>query len=853
MNRMKLFKVAILVLIAFSTQAQEISIGNSIVERKFVFDGKVWKTTLLKNKTAKKDIPVKSDEFLILPMDKDSGLTIADFTIAQAPEKYTRADSSFLTFRYKPLPATANNPVAPKLLTIKFAIKKNENFIRKYILLEYDKPATVDRLEVERLTINLKQSGGGRGEPVFVGDELFLGLEYPGGYTRHTDGNTPVDYGRHYEKVGNYSFINLEGRDIEPKAKKDLIRLMHFPGYAVQKTTLQYQIAGKPAVIGFTRNNQSAEMAFMTYLEQIWKKPKSFLHYNNWFEPKAKDLSGDGLINIFREFKVATAPYGINLDAVVPDNGWQNTKSIWDPLPKYFPNGISDVKKLSDRLKAEGTGFGLWLSLNGYVNKIDWGIAEGYKEAKANSYFKQFGRYYSLSSTQYKDTVLHKIPKLAQETGTIYFKHDFNQLSDMAEGNNHPATDRHGHEANLDACLAVLMATRKLNPEIYQNLTNWIWFSPYWLKYADALWMLAGDDGTNGNWPEISTRAMASTDRDTYLWRMWGNPEDRPLVPISRLMTHGIIKTSDGRMESPADNLQDWQEYVLMHYGRGTLLKEWYISPSAMQPEQWKALCTVHNWAKAHQKELNHTVFVGGRPDEGNAYGYIGWNGDKGVLVARNPNAKSQKLKIPFNKSIFFTGQIGQFFHANVVFPYVDQYPENFIAGKDIEITLPGYATMAFEFEKGKVGASIPLPAPPVWTKNESAEGLFNELNVPADAEKRCDLLVIGYPDVPEVSVDGKPLTPTRKSKAQINNFASYAVSGMPSTQAKPWNMVSLDLKSYAGKKIKLMYKNGAAFQSFLLMEQDVRAAKMSEGKDQLWPITNNTRRQTIQLIDKTH
>lgn len=850
---MKLLKIAVLLLFFTEARAQHIQIGNGLVAREFTFDGKVWRTTAFRNQSTHQAIPVKSDEFLLLAMDQQKGLTIADFTATGSPEKYNRADTTFLTFSYKPLPQAAKDLIAPQLIKVQYSLKKGETYLRKQLQLVYKAAATVDRLEVERLTIAQAQQGGGKGEPVFVGNQLFLGLEYPGGYARRTDGNSPKDYSRHYEKVGNYSDINLEGRDIDPQGGKGLIRLMHFPGYALKKADNRYEINSKTAVNGFALHNQSAEMAFMAYLERLWKKPKSFLHYNNWFEPKAKDLSGDGLINIYREFKAATAPYGINLDAVVPDNGWQNTKSVWDPLPKFFPNGIKDVKRLSDRLKAEGTGFGLWLSINGYVNKIDWGLAEGYSEAKPNAYFAKFGRYYSLSSTKYKDTVLKKIPLLAKETGTIYFKHDFNQLSDLAAGNNHPPTDRHGHEANLDACLEVLVATRKMNPGIYQNMTNWVWFSPWWLKYADALWMLAGDDGTNGNWPEISTRAMASTDRDTYLWRMWGNLADRPLVPISRLMTHGIIKTSDGRMESKSDNLQDWQEYVLMHYGRGTLLKEWYISPSAMQPEEWKALCTVHNWAKAHQKALNNTFYVGGRPDEGNAYGYMGWDGDKGVLVARNPDAQAQKLIIPFNQSVHFSGQSGAAFHANVVFPYVDAYPENFTAGQDIEIILPGYATMAFEFEKGKAGNAIPLPALPVCKTTEDADGPNSEIVLPATVKDRCDLLVTGFPDLPELSIDGKPLVPARTSKSKINNFAGYAIAGMPSTQAKPWNMASFDLKPYLGKKIKISYKGAGAFKSFLLIEQAVEGNKVIAGHDKLWPITNDSRRQTIALINKTH
>jgi len=823
-------------------QAQDISLRNDRFSRTLSFDGQVWRTTAFTDLRQHVTLPVKSEELNILPMGTDSSYSIADFKAMNAPHAFSKQDTSFIEITYKPLKAAT---ALPDELLIQYYLVKGDAYSRKKLVLRYKQPATIDRLEAERFVISQTATGGGRGEPVFADGRWFFGMEYPASYTRHSDGNTPASYARHYDKVGNYSFINLEGRDIEQKAVKGMIRLMHFPGYAVQQADSDYYIFSKTVVAGCREENGSVEQAFMQYLSTLWKAPRSFLHYNNWFEPRAKDLSGDGLINIWREFKTAITPYGIKMDAMVADDGWQNRKSVWDPSPKYFPNGLDDVKKLSARLQAEGTGFGLWLAINNYTNDINWAKQQGYKEAIPNAYFKQYGRYLSLSAPQNKAKLLQQIPDIIRQTHAIYYKHDFNELSDLGEGNNHPATDRHGHEANLDAAIDILLATRKVNPEIYQNLTNWIWFSPYWLMYADYLWMLSGDDGTNGNWPELSTRATASTDRDTYIWRMFGNPADKPLVPISRLMTHGIIKTSDGRMESKEDNLQDWLEYVLMHYGRGTLLKEWYISPEVMSPDEWKALCTVNNWAASHRAALNNTVFTGGRPDEGNAYGYMGWDGEKGVLVARNTQAAPQELVIPFDRSINFPAAFGAAYHAAVVFPYQDVYPQTFVSGKTIRILLPGYATMAFEFEKGKAGSSITSPG----KINFRTTGNTTTLDVPANVKGRCDLLLIGYPEVPAVQIDGNTVKTTRSNKAAINKFSSYAVTGMPSSKAREWNMVSINLLPYAGKKITITYSKTSGFESHLLAERRVKAPAVKEGKARLWPLTNDTRRQTIRLF----
>jgi len=834
--------IAAMISLPAQMMAQEIVLKNDRIARKFAFDGKAWRTTAFTDLQQRKSLQVVSDEIHILPMGTNGGYTIADFRIQGKPVVSRRGDTSLVQMRYTPV---AVNAALPAELELKYYVVKGEPFCRKTATLRYKTAAVVDRLEVERFSTTAPAAGGGRGEPVFADGKWYFGLEYPAFYSRHTDGNTPASYARHYDSVGNYSYISLEGRDVEPAARKGMVRLMHFPGDTRPAGANGYAIAGKTAVAGCAAENQSVEQAFMQYLTSIWKAPRSFLHYNNWFEPKAKDLSGDALVDIWKAFRTAISPYGVKMDAMVADDGWQNRRSIWEPSPRYFPNGVEDVARLSKKLQGEGTGFGLWLSLNGYNSDVNWGKEQGYAEAERNSYFSKYGRYYSLSSDKYKQRVLHQVPRLAKEANLVYYKHDFNEFSDLSAGNNHPPTDRHGHEAGVDAGIKVLLATREAQPLIHQNMTNWVWFSPWWLMYSDYLWMLAGDDGTNKNYPEISTRAAASTDRDTYIWRMWGEPSDRPLVPISRLMTHGVIKTSTGRMETREDDLQDWQEYVLMHYGRGTLLKEWYISPEVMSPGHWKALCTVDRWAARHRDALNNTVFVGGRPDEGHAYGYIGWKGDKGVLVARNTQARTQKLVIPFDRSVNFDGRYNEPYRARVAFPYQDAYPVTFTSGKTIEIELPGYATMAFEFEKGKALPGIPVAPPPAFEKN----GRQVQMVVPADVKGRCDLLVIGYPVMPEINIEGQEVKPRRTSKAALNKFAGYARAGMPSRHARDWNMVAIDLLPYAGKKISIRFSTMEGAEGFLLAERAIAAPAAKEGNDVLWPLTHGTRRQTLQLF----
>lgn len=843
-----LYLIMILIAGVKTSNAQEISLKNNKIERKFKLTNNVWKTTAFVDIEKRQTWKVNSDEFYILPLAKNQGYTINDFESIGSPNTYSKSDTSFIQIKYQPKSTIIHQAAVPDSLFITYYLVKDEAYTRKSLRLLYNEKNTVDRLEVERMTFSAPAKGGGRGEPVFIDEQLFLGLEYPAGFSRHSDSNTPTSYGRRYDKVGNYSYIDLEGRDIEEHPIPGLVRLFHFPGYT-KNSTGHHSIQSKVAATGVKSNKASVQHAFMEYLASIWKKPKSFLHYNNWFDQAAKDLRGDGLLNVFKEFQKAIDPFGIKMDAVVADDGWQNRKSIWEPSAEYFPNGISDVRKLSDKLKDNGVGFGVWLSLNGYTNNIDWGKEQGYAEADRNSHFQQFGRYYSLSDKKYKDEVLKKIPELTEAANLIYYKHDFNDLSDIGNGTNHPATDRHGHEANLDAAIEILLATRKVNPEIIQNLTNWVWFSPYWLLYSDYLWLLAGDDGENGNWPELSNWAKKTSDRDAYFWRMWADKEDRPLVPVSRIMTHGIIKTEK---QNKQETLQDWADYVLMHYGRGTLLKEWYISPAAMHPDEWKVLSLTNNWTKRHEEAMNNTFYVGGRPDDGQVYGYIGWKDNQGVLTLRNPSATTQTIDIPFDETIGFEGNKNTKYRAKVVFPYIEEHPTVFAPGKSIELEVPGYATVAYEFEPGKPKRKKKQQhTNTAFTTSTNDGKTTSVVAVPDDVEGRADLLVIGYPNTVKITINGKEATAQDSSHSKLNAYPFYAKPGMINDKAKEWSMTKYNLLPYKGQKITIQYDANNNVESHLLLERKSKnIVPYEESKSNLWPLTNGTRRETIKLTN---
>ncbi len=123
-------------------------------------------------------LKVNSDEFHILGMN-DERLTVKDYEALGQPQTSRSGDTLILTITYGRLVNGKYGEQAPVKIITRYLAIQNEYTIRKSVSLIFDKPAVVDRLEVERFTTSAPATGGGRGEPVFLHDRWFTGLEYP--------------------------------------------------------------------------------------------------------------------------------------------------------------------------------------------------------------------------------------------------------------------------------------------------------------------------------------------------------------------------------------------------------------------------------------------------------------------------------------------------------------------------------------------------------------------------------------------------------------------------------------------------------------------------------------------------
>ncbi len=786
-----------------------IVLENQLIRRVLVNDGEVWRTESFSRADGSDVLRVESDEFLIRLMDGNE-LTISDYVCIGQPEIGIREGVRSVRMRYEPRQVLPEE--APYLIIVEYDI---DRYLHKRIVLQMSEGSAVDRLEVERFRTDMLGDLGGLGQPIFLGDTWFTGLTYPGSQTEYNGG---------------------------------LVTLAHYPGLVKkQDEEGNWIIESKQSVFGTGLKGDPLELAFQDYIDAIRVRYRNLLHYNSWYDLQGNELTHENLVHSFMGFKENLLdPYELTMDSFVPDDGWQEPDSIWEVHEGRFPNGLAPLR---DVLEANGSRLGIWMPFNGFNLNVNWGVEEkGYGKSDK-------GRYYCLAEPKYNAAIHDAVRRIILEGNLNYIKHDFNQLRCTAEGHGHLPDDRHGFEANLDAELELLAYERSLQRNIFLNVTSYVWHSPWWLQHADTIWMDTHDFGYDKTQPQLAPREWAMSFRDAHMYKVYN--ERRHLVPVSDMMTCGIIHGPHCKLGGDMETLREWSDYVVMFFGRGVQLQEYYITPDWLTPDRWEILGKATKWAVENRKLLEKTVMVGGDARKGEAYGYAHWKGEEGLLVLRNPDVREQTIDVPFDKTTHYRGENGRSYWGRVIYPYVEAIPAKFESGKPISMAVPGCSVMVVEMRPGNVPSAEPVEQlqPIEWSTDlrvEQGRPVFRTtLQVPDEAMQRCDLYLI-------LTCGGKVQFPNVKMMdVQVNGEGVNTRMGWHET----WFLQSVDLRDWAGKEvevavqpdedqIRLFDENQFELNAWWVADREVESPHANNGTLPM-AIGQNHRRMTVELLPK--
>lgn len=644
-------------------------LANDFLERVLSLRDEGVRTVQIGNKLSARAYPVSGDEFELCLTYERIGyevgsenplvLTARDFRVTRTSVQDVEGGKRVvfdLALRHSPQASTGLEG------TLVYELRAEDFYTRHWLTLRTTGRGTffIDRLAVGKFRWggpDLRH--GGFGQPL-LGDDVFLGLEQP------TSLNT------------------VQGAEVSLGAWAGL----NIPSDG---------FTSEPAVIGVAAPG-ATHAAFMDYVKRIRAVPeKLFVIYNTWYDLQGLVMNPENLAQRLRQFDAALVQkYGIRLDSFVLDDGWSNPTDLWDIDAARFPNGFRD---LVSALKPLGSKLGLWFGpIGGYggetVVKREVRTASGLKrgmEVTSN------GEYLCLAGKNYSKYFRETLLAMQRDYDVNYFK-----LDGIPFGCNQPD---HGHpvgiysrEADARVFIDILRALRSQSPDVFLNITTSIWLSPWWLKYADTVWMGGADTGYFESVPAMTPRQSAMTYRDAVFYNDFRRHDAQ--FPMSSLMTHGVIKAKFNMLGGEHESLDDWKDAVVNALSVGTMLIKLYPTPELLSDEEWGALGKSLQWMKANAHPMiDNSTLVLGDPGLREPYGFLHSSSAKTIITLRNPFVRPAPISLKLNAQSGFEPREGAFV-AEVVYPFREYLPGTLRYGDTLRTELGAYEQRVIELRR---------------------------------------------------------------------------------------------------------------------------------------------------------
>jgi hypothetical protein len=439
---------------------------------------------------------------------------------------------------------------------------------------------------------------------------------------------------------------------------------------------------------------------FFQYLDQVRAAPlRPFSLYNTWYDlrsPEYPNWSADKvmceqstlrMVDLLRTKMLDK--YGMRLDAFVLDDGWDVYESDWVLRGDEWPRGL---KPLADELRKTGTALGLWLGpTGGYsfrMKRVNWMREHGYEVVGQNKDDAML----CLAGKKYGALLKKRVVDFVANDGVGYFKWDGIQFSCSEPDHGHPI-DIYSRRAVMESLADMCRAVRRLNPSIFLNITSGTWLSPWWVKFADAIWMQGMDYGF-ADVPSLSRRDGAITYRDFILYDDLRQQDF--WFPLANLMTHGIIKGKNESVGAAAEPLDKFTDDVLLYFARGVSMYELYVSPDILSDGEWTSIARSMAWARDRFPVLMNSAMTGGNPLKGEAYAYVHFKGRRGIVAVRNPAMEPARLKVKLDPAVGLDPGAGGLVLERV-YPTGWVSPRLYRSGESVVLPLDGFETAVYE------------------------------------------------------------------------------------------------------------------------------------------------------------
>ncbi|WP_143150443.1 alpha-galactosidase [Arenibacter nanhaiticus] len=640
MNLIKLFIVLFLFIAGSCKTKSEYTIGNKSISRtiKISDDGQLF-TSKVDNKIAGKILTPRDNEEFRFRISEGTHIEGSDVVLSSKDfnfKKVINEGSNSLGFLLK-------NKEHQLEVELYFEVEEGDFYIRKYLKISSKKPVTIERIDVESLSLNdiyqpyqIKQitSQGvaqwrpGLGQPLYGSiSATFFGVEFPAADNYVED------------KKGYCGY--LWGKEI----KADEIYTSH------------------KAVIGVGDDPEHIQETFFNYIDRIRIRPfRLQVQYNSWFDFYSgvdKEKFNQSVSKVHQEL---VEERNVDpLSAYVIDDGWQDVKAdwsqkVWKVNSKFDPDFSTSLK----RVQLAGSKLGLWLSPG-----CLFGAQPAVPKLKEQG-FETLGKWMSMAGPKYMKSLEDRMLELTN-SGVKYFKLDgvFGHLNSREfelHGNQYglPYMPQLGTDglsasdpllndskfdelktyylvAGTERLMELFKKQHAVDPNVYVVISNGAYLSPWWLMYVDAVWMINAGDAAGG-----SNRTQELVYRDGVYYDTW--QKENTQFPINSIFNHEPKKVKSG------ESREAFSEYLWMNLSRGTGFVELYIKTPELSESDWDVLAKGLKWVKSVFPYFKRAKLHGGDPKESEVYGYTGWNENGGFISFHNPSDQPQMYNIKLDR-----------------------------------------------------------------------------------------------------------------------------------------------------------------------------------------------------------
>jgi hypothetical protein len=620
-------KLALLLLAAFIPVAgysqttlnpSNFTVGNRLISRVFTVENGQASTTALK---ALREYKVTADEFEIV-LRADGRIVLLNRHDC-SPGRWSGAPAGLQADL-----SWASDEFALDIREI-YTADESRPYIFKWLEVTNrgSRPVLIERVAVDSLEV--KEGGtpvrGGVGQPIFLNNELFGGIEHPAAENR------------------------VRGQGVV---------LGHNPYAEVQPGATW---KSKRAVLGaVTAGDGSVEDAFRRYLVEVTGRgPVLRPIYCDWaahdelgtlLKPQLTEQLTNSLLDQLQSLK---SGYGIQFDYYLMDAFWYDPKGAYLTFKKpNWPNGYDHALR---RMLDLGMKPGLWFDLGGSTLELrDTASWHGPEKP-------------CLSDAAFAQVFENAFAQHIREHSLGMLKFDFTELLCRRGSDEGPAVAI--LEKNADSLLEICRKARALNPAMVIRAYNG--FSSdemmestkyYDRAYAISPWWVIWFDSVYSGDPRPSELPSVTSLRDSVNWYQDHafRGYARSLMPLFTIDDSGTLigKTSTILYLGAEGFTDSW----ILDIMRGDLAPIFYGDLALLTDNDRKFMAGTLRFLREHQDVLANTRPILGIPGRGEVYGYLSDNEKSGFVTLMNPGLfpqsftlliPNEKLSRGFTKLVF--------------------------------------------------------------------------------------------------------------------------------------------------------------------------------------------------------